>query len=106
MPLSIQSLRDFVQRAAARPGMYFCPVTLDQYGAVIYGYEAAMMDENVVTELPVSHAFSKWLARRWDSLPNVVWQGPVQERYGNGEEAIREASKLIADYLAGERPDA
>jgi hypothetical protein len=106
MPLSIDSLRAFVQGAAKRPGMYMLPISVDQFAGIIYGYEAAMMDEKVVTELPVAHAFSRWLAERWDLPRNVLWQVHVRERYGNGPDAVCEAAKLIEGYLAGERREA
>src|SRR5688572_29522781 len=103
MSLSIDSLRAFVQSAAKRPGMYMVPVSVDQFAAIIYGYEAAMIHEKVVTELPVSHAFSRWLGEQWDLPRNVVWQAHIRKRYGNGPEAVREAAKLIDGYLASEQ---
>jgi hypothetical protein len=106
MPLSIDTLRTFVQSAAKRQSMYMLPVTVDQFAGIIYGYEAAMMEEKVVTELPVSHAFSRWLAERWDLPCNVAWQVHVRERYGNGPNAVYEAAKLIDGYFAGERREA
>jgi len=101
MPISVDSLRVFVNQLATRPGMWLGPwVSLSGFAAAITGYEAALRDAGVVHGQPlIGWHFGQWLSARWGVSHEVHWQEHIRERFGQDEIAIAEAAKLIEQWF-------
>jgi|SRR6516225_11370866 hypothetical protein len=101
MPVSIDSLRVFVNQLVVRPGMWLGPsVSLSAFAAAIAGYETALRDAGVVQGQPlIGWHFGQWLCAQWSVSRVVHWEVHIGERFGHDEVAIAEAGKLIEEWF-------